>query len=103
MEGVGTLSWLSAEAVLLKWGHPAGSPMQTGMLSTCSWATSTSVAIIQNNGSLGPIRRFTEEGKEVEMGGTGAERTITECEGEVGVNVQHTHHTHVHTVRSCTH
>lgn len=76
--------------------------MQTGVLSTCSWATSESVAIFQNNGSLGPIHRLTEDGKGVETGGTGAERKTTKCEGEVGVNEQHTGHTSAQAARSCT-
>lgn len=99
MEGVGTLSWLSAEAVLLKWSHPAGSPVQTGVLSTCSWAVSW--AIIQNNGSLGPIGRLPEEGKKAETGGTGAERTITKCERSQSEGTAHT--PLVLTAHSCTH
>lgn len=102
MEGVGTLSWLGAEAVLLKWCNPTGSPMQTRVLSTCSWAISASAAIIRTNGSLGPIHGLTEEEKEAETGGTGTERTVTKCEREVRVNEQHTRHTRVHTVCSCT-
>jgi hypothetical protein len=75
--------------------------VQTGVLSTCSWVISASAAIIQNNGSLGPIRRLPEEGKEAETGGSGAEKTITKCEREVGVKEQRTQATllctlHVH-------
>lgn len=101
MGGVGTLSWPSAEAVL-KHCRPAGSPMQAGVLSTCSPDISASVAIIRNHGSLGPMHRLTEEGREAETGGTGAERTVTKCERGVRVNEEHTRHTRVHTVCSCT-
>lgn len=98
MEGVGTLSWLSAEAVLLKWSHPAGSPVQTGVLSTCSWAVSASGAIIQNNGSLGPIGRLPEGRRKQELEELG-QRGQSLSAREVKVKEQHTHHLcslHIH-------